>query len=75
MPTLKDLINAQKELDYKFTYGKHKGKTIEEVLYDDPGYIIWASESITKFNPTAKILQMARDLINLDPGSDIRLDI
>ena len=28
-----------------FTFGKYKGKTLEEVAQHDPGYIVWAYEN------------------------------
>ena len=33
---------------YVLGFGKHRGKTLPEVLKDDPGYIEWAKENITR---------------------------
>lgn len=62
MATLGDRIKqSQKDYNYVFPYGKHKGKLITEVIEEDPGYILWASENILSFNPTAEVLSEARD--------------
>ena len=37
------------DLDHKLTFGKHKGKTIEDVLEDDPRYLRWCMENIDDF--------------------------
>lgn len=33
---------------WRFTFGKHAGKTIPEILKEDPQYIRWAKENMTK---------------------------
>lgn len=32
-------------LDDLFTFGKHKGDQLEDVIYDDPDYIAWCCEN------------------------------
>lgn len=65
MTTLGDLLKkSQKDYNYVFPYGKHKGKLVTEVIEEDPGYILWASENVISFNPTAEVLQEARDACN-----------
>jgi len=62
MATLGDLIKqSQKDYNYVFLYGKYKGKLITEIIEEDPGYILWASENIPSFNPTAEVLHEARN--------------
>lgn len=29
---------------YVFTFGKHKGKRVSQVIEEDPGYIVWLDE-------------------------------
>lgn len=31
---------------YTFPFGKHKGKTFDAVLEEDPSYLIWVMESV-----------------------------
>jgi hypothetical protein len=38
-------FSAEITWGYVFTFGKHDGETIEEILEDDPSYIIWLSEN------------------------------
>lgn len=32
-------------LDDLFSFGKHKGNQVEDVIEDDPGYIAWVVEN------------------------------
>lgn len=34
--------------DYKLTFGKYKGETLEEIYIEDVGYLDWLQESIEK---------------------------
>jgi hypothetical protein len=34
----------------KFTFGKHKGRAVIEVLVTDPQYILWANKNISYIN-------------------------
>ncbi len=34
----------------KFTFGKHKGQTLEDVIKHDPNYVDWANRTIPDFN-------------------------
>lgn len=40
MEDIDDLDNTS------LTFGKHKGKTPDEISEEDPGYIIWMAENI-----------------------------
>lgn len=42
--------------DYRFSFGKHSGKTIPEIYAEDPGYIIWAKANMEK-EPAKTLLQ------------------
>ncbi len=41
--------NQTLNLKSKLNFGKHKGKTIDEVLEEDPTYIRWCLENIDWF--------------------------
>jgi len=38
-------IKREHDWDWVFTFGKYKGKTVREVMEDNPGYLIWAHEA------------------------------
>ena len=38
------------KLSDKITFGKHRGKTIETIILEDPNYIRWALDSIPNFD-------------------------
>lgn len=42
-----------------FEFGKHKNKTIEEVIKNDPTYVIWADKNIESFNISDQLFQKA----------------
>mgnify|MGYP003393118339 CR=1 FL=1 len=37
--------------DFTITFGKYRGMTVGEVWLEDPAYIIWAADNITRCNP------------------------
>lgn len=37
------------DLDTVLDFGKHKGLTVEDVLNDDPRYLLWALENVERF--------------------------
>lgn len=37
------------DLDSVLRFGKHRGRTIEDVLEDDPRWLLWASENVDDF--------------------------
>lgn len=46
--SFKQLIKARTDI---FNFGKYKGQTVEFVLKNEPGYILWCSdEKIIKFS-------------------------
>jgi len=32
--------------DYKFPFGSHKGKTLEQIYKADPNYLMWARDEL-----------------------------
>lgn len=46
-------------LDHRFNFGKHQGNTVDQVLEDDPGYILWAADRIHWFKPKKETLARA----------------
>lgn len=34
---------------YIFTFGKHKSKTVKQVMEEDPSYLLWADNNIEGF--------------------------
>ena len=35
--------------DYVLTFGKYKGRTLQEVYQENPGYLVWAENNIETF--------------------------
>jgi len=52
-------------LETELIFGKHVGKTIEQIIEDDVGYITWCLENIETFNLDPKAEDMY--LLELDP--------
>ena len=49
-----------KSLQDVFNFGKHKGETVEEVIENAPGYILWCNdEKVAKF--TEEMLEYAEE--------------
>ena len=65
---------------YKLLFGKHEGKTIEEVIETEPGYILWMhdekraviSEEILNMADEADLDKKLGDAID---GQDFGIDI
>lgn len=47
---------------HKLDFGKHKGKTIEEILECDPTYIRWAIKTISGFELSEEDTKFALEL-------------
>lgn len=43
------------DLDSKLDFGKHRGRKVEDVLEDDPGYLLWAMENVERFEVDAAL--------------------
>ena len=37
------------DLDDALQFGKHRGRTVEDVLEEDPGWLLWALENTDRF--------------------------
>lgn len=46
------------DLDSALDFGKYKGRTVEDVLDEDPAYLLWALENVERFE-TDKAVQDA----------------
>ena len=57
-------IKAPLGLDYIFTFGKCKGQSIEEVIDNEPSYVIWCSENIDWFDLDTDVYDMAEEKSN-----------
>jgi hypothetical protein len=42
--------------NFRFNYGKHKGKSVGELLEEDPQYLIWTTVNCSWFNLQPEIL-------------------
>lgn len=38
------------DLDTPLGFGKYKGRTVEDVLDEDPHYLLWALENVEQFD-------------------------
>ena len=43
--------------NFRFNYGKHKGKSVEELLQEDPQYLVWTTVNCSWFNLQPEILE------------------
>ena len=55
LPTTK-----QYDHDDRLMFGKHKGKTVGQIISEDPGYILWALANVSGFFATEAVLKEAR---------------
>lgn len=44
------------ELQRIFTFGKHKYKTIEQILKEDPSYLNWAKDNVSWFDSSDELI-------------------
>ena len=49
--------------DWKFTFGKHKGRTIRYVLDESPSYIIWVRDNVDWLELDTKVVDEALELM------------
>ena len=38
------------DLDTPLDFGKYRGRVVEDVLVEDPAYLLWAMENVERFN-------------------------
>ena len=43
------------DLDTPLAFGKYKGRTVEDVLEEDPAYLLWAAENVESFDVDAAL--------------------
>jgi len=51
----KAAIHKPYDLDSILDFGKYKGRTVEDVLDEDPRYLLWALESVERFETDAAV--------------------
>lgn len=54
-------MNVVADREYVFTFGVHKGDHIDDVLKDNPGYIVWCIENLEWFSATEMVEKLAID--------------
>jgi len=55
---LENFLEANAD-DTPFGFGKYANKTPREILYNDPGYIVWAKENVKRFECSKEIYKQA----------------
>lgn len=55
-------IPAIKSFEYVLTFGKHKGKKVEDIIELDPGYILWIDEN--------KLAKIDEEILNVAEEAD-----
>lgn len=53
---------------YIFTFGKHKGKTLKEVMYEDPSYLLWADDNVDGFELSDYLRDKVEEIAAEDDG-------
>lgn len=48
-------------MEDKFPFGRHAGKKVEDILEDDPQYILWFDENVTQYHLDQTIVRAALD--------------
>ena len=48
------------KLDHIMTFGKHKGKTVAELMDEAPGWLVWAHENVEFFKLPPELIRQAR---------------
>ncbi len=51
-----------------FTFGKHKGKSVIEVMSFDPQYVLWIEENVKSFEIYADEYKYCRDAAETEDG-------
>lgn len=73
LQAIKQMIKKPKEAGYTYVmpFGKHMGKTIKEILWEEPEYIIWLSENVTNIPKIRReIVKQAVDERGWEPEPD-----
>lgn len=48
------------DIDDEFDFGKYKGKTVKDLLIDNPGYVDWAIRNVDSFALSKEAFQQAK---------------
>ena len=67
-----DLLESNKlikSLEYKLTFGKYKGKTLNNILSYDASYILWANKNVKWFKLSEKLYQTIKYFYRLQKRS------
>ena len=59
----------------KIPFGKHKGKTIKEIIKSDPQYLYWVCENIEWFALSTKAQKALPDKIDLKSIKGLKIGI
>jgi hypothetical protein len=59
---IKAVTSYKKHYVYKtiLPFGKYKGKAVEDILFFDPGWLVWAAENVKGFDLDEEIYEEAR---------------
>lgn len=44
------------------TFGKYKGKTVKEVIFEDPSYLLWADDNVEGFELSDYLRDKAEEM-------------
>ena len=63
-------------VNYKtvFTFGKHKGKTVKQVMEVDPSYLLWADNNVEGFELSDYLRDKAEQYSYEDNMDDLIAD-
>lgn len=56
--------------DEPLGFGKYKGRTPKEVLYINPGYIVWAKENVSLFECSDEVYEQAKEDYEMQTRED-----
>lgn len=64
MKSLEDLYTEEIALERAsvISFGKYKGKTVQDVIEMNPGYLIWANENVSFFALSSPLLNEVENL-------------
>ena len=46
-------------IDKVFTFGKYKGKSVDKIAIENPGYFLWAKKNVAFFHPDENLTLIA----------------
>ena len=66
-------INFNPEIDsanHVMTFGKYRGRSIADVLPEEPGYLCWADDTVEGFDLSARLRLIVEIAIDDRDGDD-----